>query len=79
MIQIYGTLQAGPAAPAIELIYFFVKIRYQMMDMEAVAKINNRIVFHPKRIGSFDAVKQFPKPFNPFSRYTTCDLVDKEL
>ena len=57
----------GPAAPAIELIYIFCKKLGIQLDvnMEAVAKINKELYTIRKELDAFDAVKQFPKPFNP--------------
>lgn len=59
----------GPAAPAIELVYIFCKkLNIQMdVNMEAVAKINNELYTIRKELDAFDAVKQFPKPFNPLT------------
>ena len=37
------------------------------VNMEAVAKINNELYFIRKELEAFDAVKQFPKPFNPLT------------
>lgn len=70
----------GPAAPAIELIYVFCKKLGIQMDvnMEAVAKINNELYFIRKELEAFDAVKQFPKPFNPLTD-TLPASVDKEF
>ena len=70
----------GPAAPAIELIYVFCKKLGIQLDvnMEAVAKINNELYFIRKELEAFDAVKQFPKPFNPLTD-TLPASVDKEF
>ena len=59
----------GPAAPAIELIYIFCKKLGIELDvnMEAVAKINKELYTIRKELEAFDAVKQFPDPFNPLS------------
>lgn len=59
----------GPAAPAIELIYVFCKKLGIEMDvnMEAVAKINVELYDIRKELEAYDAVKQFPKPFNPLT------------
>ena len=59
----------GPAAPAIELIYIFCKKMGVELDinMEAVAKINAELVDIRKELDQFDAVKQFPVPFNPLT------------
>ena len=59
----------GPAAPAIELIYIFCKKLGIELDvnMEAVAKINNELYTIRKELEAYDAVKQFPNPFNPLT------------
>ncbi len=59
----------GPAAPAIELVYIFCKKMGVELDinMEAVAKINAELVGIRKELEQFDAVKQFPVPFNPLT------------
>ncbi len=59
----------GPAAPAIELIYIFCKKLGIELDvnMEAVAKINKELYTIRKELEAFDAVKQFPNPFNPLT------------
>jgi len=59
----------GPAAPAIELVYIFCKKMGVELDinMEAVAKINAELVDIRKELDQFDAVKQFPVPFDPLS------------
>ncbi len=59
----------GPAAPAIELIYLFCKKMDIELDinMEAVAKINEKLLTIRKELEAFDAVKRFPKPFNPLT------------
>ncbi|NLX67198.1 MAG: biotin/lipoyl-binding protein [Bacteroidales bacterium] len=59
----------GPAAPAIELIYLFCKKLGIELDvnMEAVAKINENLFEIRKELEAYDAVKQFPKPFNPLT------------
>ena len=59
----------GPAAPAIELIYIFCKKLGIELDvnMEAVAKINKELYTIRKELEAFDAVKQFPDPFNPLT------------
>lgn len=59
----------GPAAPAIELIYIFCKkIGIDLgVNMEAVAKINVELKEIRKELEAFDAVKQFPNPFNPLT------------
>ncbi len=59
----------GPAAPAIELIYIFCqKLGVELdVNMEAVAKINAELLQIRKELDAFDAVKQFPNPFNPLT------------
>ena len=59
----------GPAAPAIELIYIFCKKLGIELDvnMEAVAKINKDLYTIRKELEAYDAVKQFPNPFNPLT------------
>lgn len=59
----------GPAAPAIELIYLFCKKMGIELDvnMEAVAKINAELLNIRKELASYDAVKQYPKAFNPLT------------
>ena len=59
----------GPAAPAIELIYIFCKKLGIELDvnMEAVAKINKELYTIRKELEAYDAVKQFPNPFNPLT------------
>ena len=59
----------GPAAPAIELIYIFCqKLGIEMdVNMEAVAKISKELYNIRKELEAFDAVKQFPNPFNPLT------------
>lgn len=66
----------GPAAPAIELIYLFCKKMDVEMDvnMEAVAKINNELYGIRKELEAFDAVKQFPNPFNPLTDTLPADV-----
>lgn len=59
----------GPAAPAVELIYLFCKkagIEISA-NMEVVAKINAELFTIRKELEAYDAVKQFPKPFNPLT------------
>ena len=59
----------GPAAPAVELIYIFCKklgVEFDV-NMEAVAKINKELFQIRKELEPFDAVKQFPNPFNPLT------------
>ncbi|MDR1624571.1 MAG: biotin/lipoyl-binding protein [Tannerellaceae bacterium] len=59
----------GPAAPAVELVYLFCKkLGVEMdVDMEAVAAINRELSDIRRELEPFDAVKQFPKPFNPLT------------
>lgn len=59
----------GPAAPALELVYLFCKKMGVEMDvnMEAVAKINVKLLDIRKELEAFDAVKKFAKPFNPLT------------
>ena len=59
----------GPAALAIELIYIFCKKLGIELDvnMEAVAKINKELYTIRKELEAYDAVKQFPNPFNPLT------------
>ncbi len=59
----------GPAAPALELIYIFCKKLGIELDvnMEAVAKINEGLLSIRRELEAYDAVKQFPKPFNPLT------------
>ena len=59
----------GPAAPAIELIYIFCqKLGIELdINMEAVAKINAELYGIRKELEAYDAVKQFPNPFNPLT------------
>ena len=59
----------GPAAPAIELIYLFSKkMDFELdIDMKAVAKINEKLFDIRKELDAFDAVKMFPKPFDPLT------------
>lgn len=56
----------GPAAPAVELIYVFAKKMGVEMDvnMDAVAKINEKLHEIRLELAEFDAVKKFPKPFS---------------
>ena len=70
----------GPAAPAIELIYIFCKKMGVELDvnMEAVAKINAELVGIRKELEAVDAVKIFPKPFNPLTDTLPADI-DKEF
>ena len=59
----------GPAAPAIELIYIFCKKLGIELDvnMEAVANSNKELYTIRKELEAYDAVKQFPNPFNPLT------------
>ena len=59
----------GPAAPAIELVWIFCQKAGVELDvnMEAVAKINEHLLEIRKELDAFDAVKKFPKPFNPLT------------
>lgn len=70
----------GPAAPAIELIYIFCKKLGVELDinMEAVAQINQELLGIRKELEAYDAVKQFPKPFNPLTDTLPAE-VDKEF
>ena len=70
----------GPAAPAIELIYIFCKKLDVEMDvnMESVAKINEQLLEIRKELEPYDAVKQFPNPFNPLTDKLPAEI-DKEF
>ena len=70
----------GPAAPAFELIYLFCKKLDIELDvnMEAVAKINKELFEIRKELDAYDAVKQFPKPFNPLTDTLPAEI-DKEF
>ena len=59
----------GPAAPALELIYVFCKKLGIELDvnMEAVAKINEKLLDIRHELEPYDAIKQFPKPYNPLT------------
>lgn len=59
----------GPAAPAIELVYIFCqKLGIELdINMAAVAMINSELVDIRKELADVDAVKMFPKPFNPLT------------
>ncbi|MDD2436397.1 MAG: carboxylase [Massilibacteroides sp.] len=59
----------GPAAPALELVYLFCKKLGIELDvnMEAVARINQELLPIRKELETYDAVKQFPRPFNPLT------------
>lgn len=70
----------GPAAPAVELIYIFCKklgIEFDV-NMEAVAEINKELLKIRKELEAFDAVKQFPNPFNPLTDSLPANI-DKEF
>lgn len=70
----------GPAAPAVELIYIFCKkldIEFDV-NMEAVAKINAELLGIRKELDAFDAVKQFPNPFNPLTDTLPAEI-DREF
>ena len=70
----------GPAAPAVELIYIFCKklgIEFDV-NMEAVAKINKELFEIRKELEPFDAVKQFPNPFNPLTDTLPAEI-DREF
>ena len=70
----------GPAAPAVELIYLFCnKLGIDIgVNMEAVAKINKELFEIRKELEDFDAVKQFPNPFNPLTDTLPAEI-DKEF
>ncbi len=70
----------GPAAPALELIYIFCKKLGIEMDvnMEAVAKINRELLGIRHELEPYDAIKQFPRPFNPLTD-TLPDEVDLQF
>ncbi len=59
----------GPAAPAIELVYIFCqKLGIDLdINMDVVAKINEKLYDIRKELDAFDAIKQFPNPFNPIT------------
>lgn len=74
----------GPAAPSIEFVYLFCKKMGVEMDvnMEAVAKINHELFYIRKELDAFDAVKKFPKPFNPLTEQVPAEidaLMDKAI
>lgn len=74
----------GPAAPSIEFVYLFCKKMGVEMDvnMEAVAKINHELFYIRKELDAVDAVKKFPKPFNPLVDTLPAEidaLVDKAI
>lgn len=70
----------GPAAPALELIYVFCeKLGIELdVDMKEVAKINEELLGIRKELDAYDAVKQFPKPFNPLTDIIPVEI-DKEF
>ena len=70
----------GPAAPAIELIYVFCKkMDIELgIDMEAVAKINAELLNIRRELEAFDAVKMFPRPFDPLTDELPEDI-DREF
>lgn len=70
----------GPAAPSLELIYVFCKKLGIEIDvnMEVVAKINEKLYDIRKELADFDAIKLFPNPFNPLTD-TLPDNIDKEF
>ena len=59
----------GTAAPAFELVYHFCqKMDIEVdVNMEAVVKINEQLYHIRKELEAFDAVKQFPNPYNPLT------------
>ncbi len=59
----------GTAAPAFELVHIFCeKMGIEVdVNMEAVVKINEQLYDIRKELEPFDAVKQFPNPFNPLT------------
>lgn len=59
----------GTAAPAIELIYVFCKKLGIELDvnMEAVARINEKLHRIRKELSAYDTAKEFPHPFNPLT------------
>lgn len=70
----------GPAAPSLELIYVFCKKLGIEIDvnMEVVAKINEKLYDIRKELADFDAIRLFPNPFNPLTD-TLPDNIDKEF
>ncbi|MEG2319219.1 MAG: biotin/lipoyl-containing protein [Mucinivorans sp.] len=66
----------GPAAPSIEFIYLFCKKMGVELDvnMEAVAKINHELFYIRKELAAYDAVKQYPKPFNPLTEAVPAEI-----
>lgn len=59
----------GTAAPAIELIYVFCKKLGIELDinMEAIAKINQRLFTIRKELSGYADTKDLPNPFNPLT------------
>lgn len=59
----------GTGAPAIELIYVFCKKLGIELDinMEAVARINARLLAIRKELSMYDTAKELPNPFNPLT------------
>lgn len=70
----------GPAAPAIELVYIFCKKLGIELDvnMEVVARINEKLLGIRQELELYDVVKQFPKPFNPLIDTIPAEI-DKEF
>lgn len=70
----------GPAAPAIELVYIFCKKMGIDLDinMEVIGKINKELYDIRKDLEEFDAVKKFPKPFDPLNDVLP-ENIDKEF
>ena len=66
----------GPAAPAVELIYLFCrKLGIELdINMEKVASINKELYTIRKELEPYDAVKQYPRPFNPLT-----DMLPREI
>lgn len=59
----------GSAGVALELIYIFAqKLGINIdVNMEAVAKINHKLIDVRKELKEFDAYDSFPNPFNPLT------------
>ncbi|NME69780.1 biotin/lipoyl-containing protein [Flammeovirga aprica] len=59
----------GSAGVALELIYIFTQKLgiYMGVDMQAVAKINEKLFEIRKELKEYDAYESFPKPFNPLT------------
>lgn len=66
----------GPAAPAIELVYVFCKkMGIELdLDFEAIGKINKELYAIRQELADFDAVKAFPKPFDPLKDQLPADI-----